>query len=598
MIYRSSILAVAIASASSTLLAYDSDPLEISVTGTRSYSSIRTAQSSQVITAEEIATAGISTLGEAIEQFSGVTLARNGSVGSSSAMFVRGSNSNHVVVLLDGQRLTSTTDGKTEIEYIPIELVERIEFVAGGLSTLYGSDAIGGVLQIFTKPLASQPIQTVALGLGDGHSKTTYTHTGRLGGTASYRINAGQEYTTGYDASNVYTDSDSDGYSKRFIDLAVSKRSGQLALSGFLGEWDGTTEFDEDTFSNKNATDFSTRRVGAKLSYLAGDLGFESQITDLTNDRKNYDLADKSDSETTEVDRLEWTNTLNKEFSSDLALTAGFDARNESAISTYANGKSQTRGVFASISKKFDQLQAETGVRRERHSDYGYQTSWSTGVTLPLNHHSDLFASRKFAYANPTLADLDPTWGNPALLPESAYSTEVGYRFGDLGGWSGHLIAYETKFTNLIEFENWALSNIGNARTRGVELNIKQRFESVELDAKLAYLDGENLDQGGAPLINRAEQRAVIRSSYHLSEATSVNVGYQFTGNMTSLDAVDYSAKDMPDYSLWRIGGLHRYNDNLSLSLFVDNALDKSYEPVDGFNGRGRYVEARINYTF
>lgn len=593
-----SALAIASLLASEAIYASEIDPLKLNVTGTRNHSIVRTAQSTQVLTARDLQVSGISTLSEAIEQFSGLTIARNGSVGSSTSMFVRGSNSNHVVVLLDGQRMTSTTDGKTEIEYIPVELVERIEFVAGGLSTLYGSDAIGGVLQIFTKPLSSKPIQNLSANLGDGRSSATYTNNGRLSSSTSYRVNLGQEYSSGYDVSNVYTDSDKDGLSNRHFDLALSQRVGQLDLSGFLGIWEGTTEFDEDSFSTKNATDFSTQRTGAKLTYLTGSFGVESQISKLTNDRKNYDRGNASDFDTTEVDRTEWTTTLNKEISKDLFVTSGFDARNEVAESTYATGKVQTRGAFASISKAFDQIQLEASARRERHSDYGYQTSWSTGLTIPLSSHSDLFASRKFAYANPTLADLDATWGNPSLLPESAYTTEVGYRFGDFSGWSGELSAYETSFTNLIEYQNWALSNIGNARTRGVDLNFNKRFDSFEFDARLSYLDSENLDQNGAPLINRAAQSANLSSVYHLSADTSINLGYQYTGDMTSLDAVTYTAKAMPDYSLWKLGGTHNYTESLSVSLFVDNLLDKNYQPVDGFNGRERYVEARINYTF
>lgn len=581
-------------------VAQSQSPLEISVTGTRNLSgqTASTPQTTQIITSQDLNEQGITTISEAIERFTGISLARNGSVGSSTAMFVRGSNSNHVVVLLDGQRLTSTTDGKTEIEYIPIELVERIEFVPGGLSTLYGSDAIGGVLQIFTRPLSSAPVQSITLGLGDGHGSGSYSNAGRFSETTSYRVSLGQEYTAGYDASNVYTDSDKDGFSKRHLDLALTHRFGKFDLTGFWGVWDGTTEFDESFPNGNNATDFTSRRIGGKLAYIGANHSFESQLSRLDNDRKNYQTSAASTSDTTVVDRTEWINTINLTLPSEVELTTGFDARNESAESTYATGKQQSRGIFAAVNKGFEAFTLEAALRREYQDDYGYQSSWSTGIVIPLSSNSDVYATRKYAYSNPTLADLDPVWGNPNLLPEEAYTNELAYRFDYNNGWKGDLVTYESNFSNLIEYSNFALSNIGNARTRGVELNLERQFDAVGIDIGVAYLDSENLDSNGSPLINRVAHKVVANADYRLSESTTVNLGYQYVGNMTSLDAVTYTAKPMPDYSLWNLSTTHEYSDSISLKFSVDNLFDKAYEPVDGFNGRGRYIAARLNYTF
>lgn len=596
MKYQLSILTIALSSFPA--IAGATNPLEVNVTGTRSYSGFTTAQTIQILTADELNAAGISSLNEALDLLNGVTIARNGSVGSSTSMFVRGSNSNHLIVLIDGQRATSTTDGKTEVEYIPLELVERIEFVPGGLSTLYGADAIGGVLQIFTKPLASRAVKQISTRVGEGHYDLGYLSLGKFSESGNYRINLGQTNSSGYDASNVYADTDDDGFSKRHLDLALSHRVGKLNLSGFLSAWEGTTEFDEDTFSSSNATDFYTRRVGAKLEFFSSRIGFDSQFSDLKNDRRNYDQSDRSSFNSTHVDRTEWTNTANIELDKELFLTAGFDLRNESAQSTYATGKTETQGVFASLKKSFKSAQLEGSIRRERQSTYGYQTSWSSGVTVPITDRDELYLSRKFAYANPTLADLDATYGNANLVPEGAYTTEAGYRFNQLNGWSGTLSTYETEFTNLIEFQSWVLSNIGQARTRGVELSLYRQFNSLAFNIDLAYLDSENMDQNGAPLINRAAHQAKLSTRYRLSEATSINLGYQYTGNLTSLDADTYAAKPMPDYALWSLGASHNYNENLFIGLHIDNLLDKTYEPVDGFNGRGRYAEASIRYTF
>ena len=575
-------------------------PLEITVTANRYSTQQKSASSTQVLTSSDIQQRGISTLSHALEQFNGVKVARNGSVGSATSIFVRGSNSNHTIVLLDGQRLTSTTDGKTEIEYIPLNIVDRIEFVSGSLSTIYGSDAIGGVINIFTKPASSTTSRQLTFAIGNGHTEGSLSSSGAINEDTLYRLNLGQEYTSGYDVANVYSNADDDGYANKHLDLAIQRRIGAFTVEGSAAQWRGKTEFDEDpiNFAFDNTTDFVTSRAGLNMNYIGTNYDLQSSINKINNDRFNYDSSNPSQRSKTSLDRLEWTNIVSHYFDNDLEVSSGFDLRDEKASSTYATGTNSTKGLFGAIKKSFDSLHLDGSLRRDYQSHYGYKTSWATGLTLDITEDLDVFITRKSAYANPTLADLDPKWGNPGLLPEDAKTTEFGLRFRPTADLKGEILLYDTKYNNLIEFKSFKLANIGEARGRGLELNLTKRLNAVDLKANYAYLDSENLDNGGAPLINRASHEAKLSAAYRINDKTNFNIGYHYTGDMTSLDAVNYTSKKMPNYGLWNAAMSHKVNDQVSLEVSIDNLLNKNYQPVDGFNGRKRYGEARLRYNF
>src|SRR5258708_28175879 len=161
----------------------------------------QTLQPVNVITAEDIAQSGQQTLVELLQTLGGVETPSNGGFGQASGVFMRGANSGHTLVMIDGRRISSARTGTTALENIPLSQIERIEVVPGQLSSLYGSDAIGGVIQIFTKSGKYTPGTNVTAGIGSYNSRTVAGGINRAIGNTDLSLNAGYFETGGFDAT-------------------------------------------------------------------------------------------------------------------------------------------------------------------------------------------------------------------------------------------------------------------------------------------------------------------------------------------------------------------------------------------------------------
>ena len=224
---------------------------EVVVTATRlPQQQSQSIQSVTVITAEEIAQSGQQTLVEVLQSLGGVEIASNGGFGQVSSVFIRGANSNHTLVLVDGIRLNSATAGTTAFENIPVNQIERIEIVAGPLSGLYGSDAIGGVIQIFTKSGKYSPGKNLTIGAGRYNTRTMSGGINSAVKDTEFSLNFGSFETGGFDATTAAIpfglhNPDQDGYRNTNISGKVAHHFGENNEAGItLFQSEGNTRFD------------------------------------------------------------------------------------------------------------------------------------------------------------------------------------------------------------------------------------------------------------------------------------------------------------------------------------------------------------------
>ena len=224
---------------------------EVVVTATRlPESQSQSVRPTTVITAEQIAQSGQQTTVEVLQSLGGVEIASNGGMGQVSSVFIRGANSNHTLVLVDGIRLNSATAGTTALENIPISQIERIEIVAGPMSGLYGSDAIGGVIQIFTKSGKYSPGQNITVGAGSYNTRTVGAGINSAIKETEFSLNFGYVESDGFDATKATIpfgqhNPDRDGYRNTNISGKIAHHFGEdneVGVSLFQSE--GNTHFD------------------------------------------------------------------------------------------------------------------------------------------------------------------------------------------------------------------------------------------------------------------------------------------------------------------------------------------------------------------
>lgn len=590
-------LPVALTCAALSVSTIAAEAIEVTVTAGRQEANVdRTSSSVSILTKEDLKSSGVSTLSEALNLLPGVYIARNGSVASSSSIFLRGSKSNHTIILLDGVRLTSTTDGRTAIERIPLAHVERIELVRGGLSSLYGSDGIGGVIQIFTSQ-NSKAESKVELGIASQDTQTAaFSHTEDLGTGSTLSFAIGREISDGYDVRNTMQP-DNDGYSRSHVDLSFSipVKNWQYNLNS--GLWKGLTDYDASFGGDRSRAQSSYLNARARGYFGAHTLSL-SAARNLNRDDNYVSGNAPSSGDTTRLNRDELSVLLNSQISDSLSSWVGSDYRHETANSTYISDSFSSTGVFAGMKYSKTQHTLDISIRSDQDSRYGEQNTWGTGYVYQLTDKSQLFASLRTAFAAPSHQDI--AYGNnPNLAAEHSTNTDIGLRTTLNENVNLQMSIFQNEFSELIQYDSSGDAyNVGRANAEGAEITLETNIDTLKLLTSYTYTDTENLSEGGVQLLNRPTHIVNASASLPVGNSANMSLSVNRVVDYTTPGLTWGSTTEMPAYTIWAVNYDRKLPSGFGFNLRVDNLFDEQYETLDGYNGRDRYVEARINYTF
>ncbi|MCW9028196.1 MAG: TonB-dependent receptor [Kangiella sp.] len=572
---------------SSTLIqAADEAISPLIVTATRTAQSAdETLASVTVITREEIETSQANSLMELIQgRTVGLDISRNGGPGSNTSVYLRGSESDHVLVLIDGVRVASVTTGSFNWASIPAAQIERIEIVRGPNSTLYGSDAIGGVIQIFTRKA-----QGTQLSVGGGSYNTKKATVGNGGslGNGNYHITLDHQQSDGFStkiptASNY--EADNDAYKKDSVTAGLSLPLGtttNLALNLFHS-------------SARNEYDASTPDAYAVSRNSSADAALDWQTSEDWAQRfvlsSSEDFSESFDSWpskiTTRRSGLSWQNDIS--LNETTLLTFGAEAQRDNGENK-DNFKEEVNNnaLFGQSQWSGEQYDILVGLRSDKHSKYG---SHSTGrLTLGSRlGNGRLFASHATAFKAPTFNELYyPFYGDPDTKPEESASSELGYR---LGGFQASL--FQTKVTNLIQSDpiTWLVVNIGKATLEGLELEYNQQVGGWQLNSGLTLQKAED-DATGERLLRRAEKKLFFTANGPVSGHGTIGIEASYTG-----PRMDYGSVELTSYTLLNLTGEYRFSKQWSLSGRIENLLDEDYMLANGYNTPGASAYANINF--
>jgi vitamin B12 transporter len=536
-----------------------------------------------VISREDIELSAAEDLFELLRLQPGVDVVRTGGAGAQTSVFLRGSNSNHVLVLVDGVRVGSANTGAYAWEQLPLNQIERVEIVRGPRGSLYGSDAIGGVVHVFTRSAPEPHARVTGGSFGTAEAEGGL---GYQGERTRLSINAGYRNVDGFSAQNPNGFSyhpDDDGFEG--VSLGVNG-----ATEATVGDWeysvlamDSRSEFDQGHsdarqviaalgFSSRVSADWAYQVRGG---YVRDDLftDFEFYSTDFQSRR--YEAS--------------WQNQLR--LAAGGLLSFGLDHYQESGHSAGSWDESRrNNGVFGSYDHARGRLHLQLGGRYDENSRFGGEFTGQIAGGYDLSDSWKVIGSYGTAFRGPNLSEqFSPGFGgffagNPDLEPESSRSAEAGFRWrhGSLGRLT--LSLYRTEIDDLIAFngEFFQAINIERARLEGLEIDYDLSWQGWNLRANTTLQNAENRSTG-EDLLRRPERKAALVVDRRFDNGSWIGFEWIYSGRRW-----DFGGIELDSYRLLNLRAGWTPVPAWRLELRGENLADETYEPAYGFNGAGR----------
>ncbi|MBU1666664.1 MAG: TonB-dependent receptor [Gammaproteobacteria bacterium] len=576
---------------------------EIVVTATRLAQPLsEILAATEVITRNEIDRSGSATLTELLSAHAGINLAINGGAGKSSAILLRGTNADHVLVLVDGLKMGSATTGTTAFQDLPLDQIERIEIVRGPRSTLYGSGAIGGVIQIFTRPAGK--VLTASAGLGSQGTRRLAASMGGQADQLSWRLNASHFMTDGINSQPKHLDTDRDGYENNALSMALDwKINPEHRLKFDLLHAQGKSNYDgtDPNFPWGETTGAHTRSTQQVLG-----LTLNSHLSDRWNSTlrigQSADLSDTWYSDSAPIgtidthrNSLSWQNDLHL---GQGTLTLGADAVDDrvSGNTAYARDSRLEKALFGQYRHRFGQQDIQVGLRRLDNAQFGGHTSGDLGWGYALADGLRLTASYGTAFKAPTFNQLYwPGAGNPALQPETSKTWEAGLR-ANQGVVTWGLNLYRTEVANLIDWRDvgggvWLPTNTSRARMVGGEVELGLKLGDWAVHAVASNVDPVDTATGRR-LPRRASWTGRLDADRSFGKT---QFGLSLHGQDMSYDNAANSLR-LPGFALADIRVAHAVDKYWSIQAHANNLFDKEYATVNGYASPGRGVFVGLSY--
>jgi vitamin B12 transporter len=586
---------------------------EVVVTATRTAQAAEASLASvTVITRQDIEQLQAQSLPDVLRGVQGLTLSNNGGAGKSTSVFLRGTNADHVLVLLDGVKIGSATTGTAPFENIPVAQIERIEIVRGPRASLYGSDAIGGVIQIFTRKGGKGLSPSVSFTAG---SYGTYnSQAGLSGGNQQGWFNAkvDQQNTTGFNACSgsltagcYVLEPDNDGYHSTSLGLNGGYQFAQNATLELNAlKTNSTVQTDGSIYAGNQATT-AQQLLGAALKLAPVSAWNMTLRGGSSNDNSDIFFNGLYISRyNTRRDTLSWQNDV--EVAQGQLASIGLDYQNDSidalpSVSAPGNVFTRTarsnQALFAQYQADFGAHNMEVSARHDDNQQFGGHDTGGLGYGYELSDSMRLTASYGTAFKAPTFNQLYyPNYGTTTLRPESSRSLEAGVAGRTASGkWS--LNAYQTDIADMIGNDaNYKPVNINTARLTGLEGLLKVRLSEWDVNAALTLQDPRQTSGAnqGKLLTRRATETARIELA-HAFGAVRVASALYAEGRRFD-DLANTPSKELAGYGLLDVRAEYRLAPEWLLQGRVDNLLDKQYETAQYFNQPGRAVYFTLSY--
>ena len=573
--FSRSFLAASIAACSSFVFAAEATLPTTVVTATRTTQSVDDSLASvQVITQEQLTQHPSQDLGEILRFKAGIDVARLGGFGGQTSTFIRGTESNHTLVLIDGVRINSATSSQANIQHLTLDDIERVEIVKGAMSSLYGSEAIGGVINIITKtPNKTSSQANITSGshnLIKGGFNQTVKHN-----QFSALINANAIYTDGFPI--IEKNAQEYGYKNQGVNLKANYDLGFSQIAVSTRQNKGTTEYNN--FGSFATQDFENQLISLSAK---GDINDKlnsqirlSQLKDYIDQNQSTSIAH------TKQQQADWQNTF--ALSSEITLVAGItqtntEAQYDNGFGTKYDKEQDNLAVYLQQQSEFGQISTQLSLRHEDYDSFGTHQTGTLALGYSLNNQHRIYANYGTAFKAPDLNDLYGYGGNVNLKPEESTSVEVGSKH-TIGPFKLNTAFYQYDIDNLISCVGGFPCqniNVDKASIKGVELGISWQQDSLMFGLNGGYNHAQD-DMTKQDLLRRPRRSLSFTTGYNQEKW---GISSEVLAKSHALDAPLFGSntpRRLAGYAVTNVNAYWQVVPSTKLRVSLENITDKTY---------------------
>ncbi len=609
VVLASTLASVPIASAQNRL-----DPVVVSGTREPERASRSTADI-VVIDAETIRRSMADSVEDLLRREAGMQVTRTGGPGQTAGFFIRGSSTSSTLVLVDGVRIGSATLGQAEFEALNLAQIDRIEVLRGPASSLYGADALGGVVQIFTKKGEGEPRLHAGVALGGERSRKGDAGVSGSTGAFDYAATLARESSRGVSAIRPndafgYYNPDRDGYSRNSGNVRlgytpmVGHRIGLAYTETRLHAQFDSADFNPPFFAPDSSPDFRNRlttRVGA-VDYRGVFTPLYTTTVQLGH--STDDLTSGGTSPTrfkTDREQATWQNAFH--FGPDSQVLLAYEHLREKADATQVFSQALKRhnnGFVVGYSGRFGAHDLQADVRSDANSAYGHSTTGRLGYAFHITPQLKLRALAGTSFRAPTFNDLAyPFFGVPTIRPERGRSVELGAEW-QADGTSASATLYRNRVRQLIGYDPdptgtrcppfyfGCAANVSRAVLQGATIAATRRFGNLDLRATVDFLDATDAATH-VRLPRRAAHQETLSADWNFDTwrvgAALLDIGSRPDGGLV-----------LGGYGVLDLRATWRFLPQWQLEAKLANALDHRVEPVRDYAGLGRQAWLGVRF--
>lgn len=559
-----------------------------------------------VIDRAEIESRQVQSLPDLLKTLPGVQITTLGGRGHMSSLFIRGTNSNHSLVLMNGRPIAAMVAGTPDLSQIPLGNIERIEYIRGPRAAVYGSDAIGGVINLITKTSAKNGSETHlkggagSNGYGQGELRTVQS----LGQKTDMNMLIGYERTDGFDVVANTKQPDRDGFNSKNGQFGLNHTFNDAWSADFNAQrYQNLTEFDGrydqqqvDTFQYDSGLKFQSKVLTSRLEASYGENSLKSW-----EESKGKSSADPTH---TGMTNISWINSWSG--IEDLNLTGGVDWQREQMKSDSRSGGQpftvpdrDNTGAFVVGSYVWSPFLFELSGRTDDNQQYGRHNTWSAASGLDIDEHHNVRLSYGTAFKAPSFMDL--YYGVPAeLKPEESKNLELGLS-GRYSVWDWSVNLYRNRIDNLI-YCLTSMSNTCNPKNttadiKGVETELGIDTGPVHHRLSYDYTRAKDTGNQDLQLLRRAEHKGSWIADTRFDAATLtaelLYVGKRYDNNWATNQRVELGA-----YTLLNLAASYELTQQFTLGGRIDNVFDRDYAPAYGYASPGTEFKVTADYRF
>lgn len=553
-----------------------------------------------VISRDDIERSNATDVADLLRFHAGLDIARTGGAGAQTSLFMRGTESDHTLIMIDGVKLNPATTGGAAIQHLDPELIERIEIIKGPRSTLWGSEAIGGVIHVITRRHKKEGTSgRASIGLGENDSREF---------SAGLTHNS-KSFRAGLDVSTKNTE----GFpARRSINVNANNQNRSLntwigttlqnGLDIEISHWQarGTNDYLDFLFTPLDQDfdlDSTTLTLKKELSAnWASTLKFSNMHDELSQNQSDGFAR-------TRRNVVDWQNDfqLNKNHLITAGITNEKETAETSGFSSY-DESTRTTSAYVQADNSYGDHKLLLSARHIDHDDFGSHDTWNVEYGLKLTPTLRVLTGVGTAFRAPSGNDRYGFAGNPDLKPEESRNIEIGLRYQPGKQHKFSITAFDNKIDNLINITvvdpfafTFLAENVNEARIKGIELGYQ--YAAGPWFVRAEAISQDPWDETNGELLLRRAKRSLTASIGWNKGPYKANLDIISSGSREDFDAVTFARKDLDAYTLVNLGGSINLDKDWSVQGLVENVFNDEYDLVDDYTTPARTVSFKLRYS-